>query len=532
MSDGSKGGFRKAMTPVHTWGGLVLGWVMFFIFVTGTLGYFDTEIDRWTRPEVPRQQMSVEQAVETAVTRLSAVAPNADHWTIGPPGSRDFPNLYISWRSKDVPQDQGTLNEELLNADTLMPYPQRDTRGGQALYRMHYNLHYMSKMAGRYLVGVASMFMLVAIITGIVIHKKIFKDFFTFRPQKGQRSWLDMHNMLSVLALPFHLMITYSGLLFFVFLYMPAIMLATYGSGEQAQEQFAEEMFPRDHIERAGQVAPLAPLLPMVARANARWGAEQIKYITVDFPGDVNARVTINRRSNSVLRVSDALVFNGVSGELIKDKTDTLRPTLMVFFTMLGLHEGAFADTPLRWLYFLSGIMGSVMIATGLVLWSVKRSARRSRQKQPPGCGHRLVEVLNIGTIIGLPVGIAAFFWANRLLPPGLEQRADWEIHMLFIAWLGMLTFAALRPASRAWTEALWIGAAAFALIPLLNALTTNRHLGHSLAAGDWVFAGIDLTMLATGGGFAVAAWIRQRRDAQTEANTQTTRRVALSRVQ
>src|SRR3546814_15120576 len=56
------------------------------------------------------------------------------------------------------------------------------------------------------------MFMLIAILSGIVTHKKIFADFFMLRFGKGQRSWLDAHNVAEVFALPFHLMITYTGL--------------------------------------------------------------------------------------------------------------------------------------------------------------------------------------------------------------------------------------------------------------------------------------------------------------------------------
>lgn len=41
---------------------------------------------------------------------------------------------------------------------------------------------------------------------------------------------------------------------------------------------------------------------------------------------------------------------------------------------------------------------------------------------------------------------------------------------------------------------------------PLLNALTTQRHLGHSLAAGDWVMAGMDLGALGLACAFALAA--------------------------
>src|SRR5690606_8462509 len=52
-------------------------------------------------------------------------------------------------------------------------------------------------------------------------HKKIFKDFFTFRPGKGQRSWLDAHNATAIFALPFHIMITFSGLLLLLFTLMP-----------------------------------------------------------------------------------------------------------------------------------------------------------------------------------------------------------------------------------------------------------------------------------------------------------------------
>lgn len=43
-------------------------------------------------------------------------------------------------------------------------------------------------------------------------------------------------------------------------------------------------------------------------------------------------------------------------------------------------------------------------------------------------------------------------------------------------------------------------------LLPLLNALTTGRGLFTSLATGDWVFAGFDLTLLALGGLHAALA--------------------------
>ena len=73
-------GMRQAMTPVHTWSGLVLGWLLVFVFVTGTAGYFDTEIDRWMHPERPvaPQVEGTATAVAHGVDYLRTHAAGAD----------------------------------------------------------------------------------------------------------------------------------------------------------------------------------------------------------------------------------------------------------------------------------------------------------------------------------------------------------------------------------------------------------------------------------------------------------------------
>lgn len=44
--------FRQAMAWLHAWSGLVVGWVLFAIFVTGTASYYRTDISDWMRPEL------------------------------------------------------------------------------------------------------------------------------------------------------------------------------------------------------------------------------------------------------------------------------------------------------------------------------------------------------------------------------------------------------------------------------------------------------------------------------------------------
>jgi uncharacterized iron-regulated membrane protein len=112
---------------------------------------------------------------------------------------------------------------------------------------------------------------------------------------------------------------------------------------------------------------------------------------------------------------------------------------------MVDLHMAEFAGYGLRWLLALSGLGGVTMVATGLCLWCVKRRARLPDPARPH-FGFRLVEGLNIGFILGSPLGIAAYFLANRLLPFDMPDRAAWEINSLFIAWGGVLVWAWAAP--------------------------------------------------------------------------------------
>ncbi|MEM7501590.1 MAG: PepSY-associated TM helix domain-containing protein [Pseudomonadota bacterium] len=500
------GSFRQSMTWLHTWAGLVFCWVLYFMFVTGTLGYFDTEIDRWMQPEQPRAaDVSTEQNLSVAVSYAEAEAPDADRWFIGLPGGRNETQLRVFWQGpapEDSDEETPNGNVEL-DAHTGEPLPesQRATGGGQLLYRMHYVFHYIDPQVGFRIAGIFTLFMFVGMITGIVVHKKIFKDFFTFRPAKGKRSWLDMHNLLSVSSLPFQLMITYSGLIFTVALWMPMIAFSSYGFNAEETQKALGGFLDRE-VERSGEAAELVNFDVIVADATAAWGEGHVRGFDVRAPGDVNAEVFVNR-SAGVNAIGESRRYDGVSGEYLETIGSPNAP-ISVAGVFVGLHEGLFAGPVLRWLYFFWGLLGAAMVATGAIYWTAKR--RRDVPDHEQARGFRFVECLNIGTIVGLPVAIAAYFLANRLLPLGFEGRADWEVHTMFIAWAVCLLYPLLRPRVAAWRELSWAAAAACFAIPIVNAATTDAHLLNTVPAGDWVLASFDLASFAFAITFAVLA--------------------------
>lgn len=521
--------FRQSNAWLHTWTGLLLGWLLYAVFLTGTLSFFHQEISFWMKPELHGSKADGDSAAR-AIERLQQVAPDASQWSINLPSERN-PALEVQWFAQGERIGRGAGQRMTLDAATGEPIEARETRGGGFLYRFHFELYGLPRVAARWIVAIATMMMLVAIVSGVVTHKKIFKDFFTFRPRKGQRSWLDAHNATAVLALPFHFMITYSGLLLFMYMLMPWGVESAYQGDMRAY--FSEAGNRRGAPERqapggADQTTPaeLVAIAPVLAQAEQLWprGAANIR---ISQPGTDQAMIELRERGGDSLIErggSGQLRFNGVTGALLDaPATAAIPATNAVYNIFSSLHLLRFAGPPLRWLFFFSGLLGTAMIATGLVLWVVKRLPKQRKLDRTP-FGHRLVETLNVGTIAGLPLAIAAYFWANRLLPVDLVQRSNWEIRCFLLVWLLCLLHPLLRSHRQAWQEQLIAGAVLFAGLPLFSLTLPYTGLPTALSNGAWLLAATELTLLASSAvlGYAAYALIRHQSAVPRKTPTRT----------
>ncbi|KQT46600.1 peptidase [Methylobacterium sp. Leaf456] len=495
-----KGGFRQSMAWLHTWSGLLVGWVLFAIFVTGTASYYRANITGWMQPELARATpvapTDLPAVAQRAVAYLETHAPKAKTWFIGLPQA-DRPLLDLFWRTRPGEPPGHVLLDPYTGAEAAV----RGTRGGDFLYRFHFELH-MPPLWGRWVVGLCGMIMLVALISGIVTHKRIFADFFTFRRDKApRRSFLDAHNVTGVLALPFHLMITYTGIVTLALMYMPWGVTAAYKG--DAQAFFAESGQITAPRLPAGQSAALAPVGPMVERALATV-PETLERLTIVNQGDAHATVVaVFEEPHGLSHEHPQVAFDGVTGAVLEVRSGGLEPAAKTFTTMVGLHEAHFAGPALRLLFFFCGVMGSAMVATGLVLWSL---ARLPKPEARPSLGLRLVQALNIGSIAGLPAGIAVYFLANRLLPPDLADRSAWEIRAFFAAWIAAALIPLARPHRRAWSEMLMLVAGLCLAVVLADVATVEGHPLRRLGDGAALFLWFDGAMLALAVLFAVAA--------------------------
>lgn len=489
------------MASLHTWTGLLAGWLLYAIFLTGTVSYFRDEISQWMRPELaaPSQTQQAADMVQRVADTLGRTARDSAQWIISVPGERG--NAAQAYWPGAKKFENGIFDPTSGQRITL-----RDTLGGDFFYSFHFNLYYMPIQVGRWIVGLLAMFMLVTILSGIITHKKIFVDFFTFRSGKGQRSWLDAHNAFSVLGLPFHLMITYTGLVTLALMYMPWGVKAGFPNEASRMAALSELSAYMPPGKPTGEAKPLVPLAGPVRTAEQRWGKGSIGNVLVNNPGDASARIVIARGEHARVSTSPQfLVFDGTDGRLLQSK-DRVGAAAETRGVMYALHIGRFADLPVRGLYFLLGLAGTAMVGTGLVLWTVKR---RQKLADPahPHFGFRLVERLNVAAIAGLSIAMSGFLWANRLLPGELAGRAKWEINVFFILWALALLHALARPAKRAWIEQFLCAATLLLLLPLLDILSTHGMLFTRLRAGNALFLLFDLMFLVLGGLHIKLAW-------------------------
>lgn len=481
----------RAMSELHTWGGLVFGWLLFAIFLTGTLSIFEPELTHWMQPNLRSVQAEPVQAVASADQKLRLLDPQADIWMIAMPQKR-HQDLEIMWKKGKV-----TL-EKHVDPQSGAIMKAYDTEGGHFFADFHYQLH--SGKTGLWLVSLASVVMLVTLVSGIAIRRQVFKEFFRLR---WRLNWLNAHTMTGVLTLPFVFLITYTGLTITFFMILPTVPKVLYGNTWHGPHTVASQNFDRPRANAPGEMVPLSDLLP---RAEKELGKGNISFIRITNPNDRHAVVTFFRTvDDTIVAMSAKAAFDGVTGELIGTQS-SWNKYVQAYRTLVGLHIARFGGYPVAWIYFLAGLISCVMIAAGLVFFTIKRRSRYSRNNPVVQVMYRAIEALNTTAVMGIIVACTAFLWANRLLPFALKGRADAEITVFFLTWLLMLLHAFLRPPLRAWAEQTGLAALLCLGLPLLNAITSNVGLLPSIARNDWMTVGVDGTAILLGALLAAAS--------------------------
>jgi uncharacterized iron-regulated membrane protein len=530
------------MAWLHTWLGLIFGFVLMTCFFFGALSVFDREIDRWAIPDTrfdPQPMPSFDtmlldvfERTEPDVAEYNRLMPiyhdpDAGDMTPRTELPADEYWAYTTHRDPVLLMGIGFRVPKPLNTEEHNHIHGRvtiDPRSGEELpsnslkigsdwfYPLHYSLNLNWNFIGFYIVGIAAFFMLVALVSGVWIHRKIFREFFTFRREKKtQRATLDLHNMSGVVALPFHFFFALTGLIIFAAFYYLPVTNTMLKPLHNMHETIEADTTGLPH-ERSGIAASMASVDDMVSEAKRRWAARdmagEVGFLMVHHVGDANSYVSIYRAgSDRVSLVGEGIHFKASNGEVLReDPPHSTAESIAEFLT--GLHLQHFEHWFLRWLYVLGGLLGCVCIATGFIFFTEKRKQQHAKNNSQ---GSRIVDAFAITTVTGIVIAAVTMLLANRLLPADMLNKGDWEKWIFCIALAFSFLHATLRsePVARgeknpAWREQCLLIAGLSIAAVTANWLTTGDHLIKTIFTNPyWAVAGVDLSLLAV----AATSW-------------------------
>jgi hypothetical protein len=281
-------------------------------------------------------------------------------------------------------------------------------------------------------------------------------------------------------------------------------------------------------IPEPGNPAPNASIPELFAKAEAEMGP--LSGWAVSNPGRDNAIVRFGgprARPDKITFSSENMTFNGVTGELISGPGTRPWSATAITNIFAGIHFAFYGGTPMRILYFLCGAAGTILVATGLIMFTTKRKAQA--HSAAAGRFYGFVERMNIVAICGATIACGAYLWGVRLLPQSwsdpsggffdgvyaslrfvpLDQavRSDFEQYIFWTAWGISAVHAFVRVPYKAWTEQFAAAAALCIGLPAIGYLVPNCDIGTMIRTGDWIMVAVDLTAVAIGLALAWTAW-------------------------
>ena len=154
------------MASLHSWTGLLLGWLLFAIFLMGSTAYYRHNLNLWMQPALAQIQVNRATALNTAYQYLQNEASDAKtRYLEIATQEKPFNKMY--WQKQD-----GSYGSALLNPATGQELKLSGTQGGEFFYLFHFQLFGIPVLIGRLIACFAALIMLIALISGIITHKK------------------------------------------------------------------------------------------------------------------------------------------------------------------------------------------------------------------------------------------------------------------------------------------------------------------------------------------------------------------------
>lgn len=502
---------------VHTWTGILSGMALFIAFYAGALTVFKEPLRHWATPPAALLQPVPMDAAQPLIAQALATGAHSSGRgaTLMLDGDRAIPRLEWQVRAPGADDHDARATRHfsatLANDGSLQVREQQPPRLVEFIDVLHRVVGLpVDTDPNRWVMGVISALYCVALFSGVVVLlPSLVKDFFALRVGRNKkRMWLDAHNVVGIVSLPFHIVMALSAVVFAYHDQIYAVQDKLLHRGQWSQPAARLQGQPGAAPARnpADMLTP-SQLVQIAKNAAPGFVPHALNYTQVTGPRPTVRVWGKNPQGVSPRAVGGFAAIDPYSGKLLS--TDALSgaqntPNLFIS-SFFALHMASFGGAAVPWLYFLLALAGAWLFYSGNLLWVETR--RKAQRKDGPLPVQRrdtaLMAAATVGVCIGCVAGISLTLAAAKWLPGRVQDLAAWHVGIYYAVFFASLAWAFARGAARAAVPLLWLAVACTLAIPASSLVGWLAP-----GAGPWMHGaqlGVDLTALA---GALALAWM------------------------
>jgi len=511
----------------HTISGIIICALLFVIFFAGSYSFFKKEISAWQSNTSYQAHSSQPITYNKLLDSL-----NQKHNLKG----RDI-SFYFQEHSFDSYVDMSASKDSTLVPKTA---PVKETkgrgrgrgRGGDGAYFKYnfikgdsktyaesydmgeflYRLHFLAQLNqvpirigapfGYLLAGVVSFLFLFALLTGLLLHwDKIVSNFFVFRPwSKVKTVWTDAHTALGVIGFPYQLIYAITGiiLIFNTAIISPFTYLFYDGKGEKLYQDL-DYSTSNEYTYSYHALEKNINIETYIDRTKKLWKDPFIKSVIIKNYGDTAMHVIIEGNANRKYSFAGTgrIIYKVENDQVVYHKSPLEKATYIdkVKSLIYRLHFGDFGGYWLKIVYFVLGIMGCVVIISGILVWLVARD-----KDNVPAYKRKfnfwLANIFLAACLSMFP--ITALTLIAVKVNPATDQEFIYRFY--FYGWLLLSAYYIIRKdLKRTNAETILLGSVFSILIPVANGICTGNWIWNTYATGAADILFFDLFSLTVG---------------------------------
>lgn len=374
----------KALLSLHSWSGIVLGMLLYAVIFTGTVAVVADEIGEWSNSN-HHQNLVLTSNVNATVSLLAKQTPDEYRDEISVYENHRQQLLYFFHTHKQNPSgemdefgiqyvvnQQGEVLSQKEGFGTELNEQDDSNALSRFLVAIHTELHIPSPW-GLILTGILGLAMLIAAVSGFMMHRHLFTDMFAIRKQRdGKPLKRDSHTVAGTWSIPFAILLAFTGS-FFSFstaFGLPAMAVVAFGGDQEAMMY----TLVGEQQNKSEEALSSANLNAMVADAAKRQSSAPY-FVTISHWGTESASFSAYFMPNEGKVGFEHLVYDATNGDFVEHKPQvgTVPSAGSVIMSLIyPIHFGTFAGLMSKIIWISLGVASCYVTITGLQLYAFR----------------------------------------------------------------------------------------------------------------------------------------------------------------